>query len=719
MLRLKLFLLFTISIINFSYAQTSDPSFILETKSLTPYFSGYLGNGHFSLVSTPLAITDARSYMAKVYDHGPDDVPRIAVLPAWNGLDIYDGEKWLSQITVDQETITSYSQRIDMYQGLLLTKYQWKDGNKVTDVEVESLVSRSNPNLAAIKLIVHPHYTGSLRINYWLHDWPAPNRMPLEKLDKYKPGPNERIPRIWYPGNMIVKDHHVSVNENGGRGFLVSSAEGRETTVAQVMEARWPSGLKEIKTSSSTDEATAQVQIEFQAEDKPYTFYKFIGIESSADEKNPLKAATEAIDSMKSKSYDLALAEHTRAWQQLWKTDIEVQGDPELQKTIHSMIFYLLCSIAKDSEFGIPPMALASDGYYGHLFWDSDTWMFPVLLVMHPELAKSMVMFRYRTLPAAQRKAKELGFQGAMYPWEADEIGNETTPFFADQNAKYEIHVTGDVALGQWQYYLATGDQKWLKEFGYQVIQQTADFWVSRVTFNKEKNRYEIHDVVSVDEGLIGIGNDTYTNSIAKNNLEIAIAASRVLGVKENPEWKKIADALFIPYNEKEAYHPSFENAPESKIGSVVPLLTFPLQVPMSEQAKRNNLNHAIKLLEKEGSGAMMTITLFSVVAAELGDRELVNKLFPISYKGYLRPPFNALAETPSTDSINFLTGAGGFLQQIIFGFTGLRLTEDGLVKKYPPMLPTSVWGLRLKNFTIRNKPFNFEEPICAYPVEK
>lgn len=711
MLRLKLFLFVFISLVNFSYAETSDQSFILETKSLSPYFSGYIGNGHFSLVSTPLGISDAPSYMAKVYDHGPDDVPRIAIIPAWNGIDIYDGEKWLSKITPDQETISSYSQRIDMYQGISQTKYQWKDGNKVTDVEIESFISRSNPKLAAIKLMIHPHYSGPMQISFDLHAWPSPNRLPLETMEKFQPGPNERIPRVWYPGNMIVKDHVSNVTESGGQASVVSIAEGKNTTVAQVMEPRWPSGLNAITTNTKTDDTNTEIKIGFNAEDKPYTFYKFVGIESSADAKDPLKAATETVDSMKAKSYELALTEHTREWQQLWKTDIEVEGNPELQKMIHSMIFYLLCSIKQDSEFGIPPMALSSDGYYGHLFWDSDTWMFPALLVMHPELAKSMVMFRYRTLDAAKQKAKELGFQGAMYPWEADEIGNETTPHFAVQNAKYEIHVTGDVALGQWQYYLATGDQKWLKEFGYPVIQQTADFWVSRVTLNKEKNRYEIHNVVSVDEGLIGIGNDTYTNSIAKKNLEIAISASKVLGVKEKPEWKKVADQIFIPYNEEEAYHPSFENAPESKIGSVVPLLTFPLQVPMSEQAKRNNLNHAIMLLEKEGSGAMMTITLFSVVAAELGDRELVNKLFPLSFKGYLRPPFNALAETPSSDSINFLTGAGGFLQQIIFGFTGLRLTEDGLVQKYQPVLPNSIQKLRLKNFTVRNKPFDFETP--------
>src|SRR5207237_2100339 len=102
-----------------------------------------------------------------------------------------------------------------------------------------------------------------------------------------------------------------------------------------------------------------------------------------------------------------------------------------------------------------------SAGYYGHVFWDADTWMFPPLLVLHPEIARSMVGFRYRSLAAARRNAAHNGYRGAMYPWESDELGDEATPRFAWQNALYENHVTGDVALAQWQYYLATGDSAW------------------------------------------------------------------------------------------------------------------------------------------------------------------------------------------------------------------------------------------------------------------
>ncbi|HEY7161239.1 MAG TPA: hypothetical protein VH815_08265, partial [Acidobacteriota bacterium] len=273
MLRLKLLLFAFISISSSCYAAaTSGPSFILETQSLSPYFSGYIGNGHFSLVSTPLAITDAPSYMAKIYDHGPDDVPRIAIIPAWNGIDINNGEKWLSKITPDQETITSYSQLIDMYQGIMQTKYHWKDGDKVTDIEVEAFVSRSNPNLAAIKLMIHPHYSGPLQLSFSLRDWPSPNRLPLETMEKFQPGPNERIPRVWYPGNMIVKDHFSNVTDQGGRASVISTAEGKTTTVAQVMEPRWSSDLNGLTINTKTDEVNTEIKIGFHAEDKPYTF---------------------------------------------------------------------------------------------------------------------------------------------------------------------------------------------------------------------------------------------------------------------------------------------------------------------------------------------------------------------------------------------------------------------------------------------------------------
>ncbi len=429
-----------------------------------------------------------------------------------------------------------------------------------------------------------------------------------------------------------------------------------------------------------------------------------MGVASSRDAPDPLARARAVVRGAAARGYRTLAAEHTAAWHRLWQTDLVVQGDPELQRVIHTMLFYLLASVREGTDESIPPMGLSSAGYYGHVFWDADTWMFPPLLVLHPAVARSMVGFRYRALGAARRNAARNGYRGAMYPWESDELGDETTPHFAWQNALYENHVTGDVALAQWQYYLATGDSAWLARSGYPVLAATADFWASRATFDSSTGRYGIRHVVSVDEGLIGIGNDTYTNAIARQNLEFAMLASRRLGRAPDPRWSRVAAGLYIPFDSAGHYHPTYEGAPPERRGSVVPLLAYPLGIPMSEQAKRNDLNAAIGLLLKEGSGAMMTTSLYPAIAAELGDRALVDTLLPLSYRDHLRPPFDALAETPTNQAVHFLTGAGAFLQQVVFGWSGLRLGEDGLRPAFRPVLPTRIRRLTLRHVSVRGR---------------
>jgi len=322
-------------------------------------------------------------------------------------------------------------------------------------------------------------------------------------------------------------------------------------------------------------------------------------------------------------------------------------------------------------------------------------------------MAKSMVMFRYHTLKAAKLNARLNGYKGAMYPWESDELGNETTPKFAGQNAKYEVHITGNVAIAQWQYFLASGDTAWLAQYGYPVMKETAEFWASRVTVNQEKDRYEIKNVVSVDEGRIGVDNEAYTNAVAKKTLEIALKVSQLLQQEPNPQWQEIAEKMFIPFDESGQYHLTYEGAPPELTGGVVALLIYPLGLEMSEAAKRNNFENALIRAEEEGLGAMMGSTFFSIIAAEIGEKDQLNKIFPAWYEGYLRPPFNALAETPGNNSINFLTGAGAYLQQFIYGFTGLRLSEKGVEEKFPPLLPRAIKKMILKNFTIRGKRYD------------
>jgi trehalose/maltose hydrolase-like predicted phosphorylase len=291
-----------------------------------------------------------------------------------------------------------------------------------------------------------------------------------------------------------------------------------------------------------------------------------------------------------------------------------------------------------------------------------------------------------------------------MYPWEADERGVETTPHFAVQNARSEIHVNGDVALAQWQYYQATGDSSWLAREGFPVIRETADFWVSRSTCDASDERCHIRNVVSVAEGLIGVTDDAYTNAVARKNLEIAAAASRRLGTAADIRWSLLASKLHLPYDSVSQFFRTYQGAPDSTLGWVTPLLAYPLAVPMSPQAKRAQLKQAFDQLLKRGPGAMMGSTILSVGAAELNDRAMLDSLLPYSYRAHLKGPFLMLSETPTNNAVNFVTGAGGFLQQVIFGWTGLRLGDDGLDPAYPALLPSSVKRLTLRNITVRGR---------------
>jgi len=334
--------------------------------------------------------------------------------------------------------------------------------------------------------------------------------------------------------------------------------------------------------------------------------------------------------------------------------------------------------------------------------------MFPSLLITHPDIAHSLVAFRARTLPAARANAKANKFRGAQYPWEADEQGRETTPFFAVQNARSEIHVNGDVALAQWQYYQATGDSAWLAREGLPVIRATADFWVSRATYDSSGGRYHIRNVVSVSEGLIGVSDDAYTNAVAQRNLRIASQASLRVGAPVDPHWNEVAGKLHLPYDSASQYFRTYEGAPDSTLGDVTPLLSYPLGLEMSEGAKRSQLEQAVRKLLKEGPGAMMGSTLLSVDAAELSDRAMVDSLLPHSYRSWLQGPFLMLSETPDKkDAVNFVTGAGGFLQQVLYGYTGLRWGEKGLEPAFNPVLPTHIKRLKLRNVYSRGRRYD------------
>ncbi len=696
-------------------AQQADSSFLLVTQDPGRAPSPFIGNGRFSVVIPPLGFGPSPSFRAGLYEHGPGDVPRIAALPVWNAVAVSDGGGWLeaplppdSSVHGDHwleplppvGSLREYRQIVDMHSGTVRTSYEWVNQDRRTSVAVESFVSRAAPGIAATRLQLTPRQQGRMRVRFAIAARPRPRRLPLNQIKRLEPGWGHG--EIWYPGYMVVRSRLATRLRDGARLSMMSTPEGRTASLTQGVLIIWPHDLPGASARSTTSHNRVQVEVTFDGSpDSTYVFTQFASVALSQDVPLARWVARE-LSAAQARGYDSLAVDNAQAWRRRWESDIRIQGYPELQRVVRSMLFYLLCSADSGTALGIPPMGLSSAGYYGHIFWDSDTWMFPSLLLTHPDIAGSLVAFRGRTLAAAQANARANGYRGAMYPWEADELGHETTPHFAVQNARSEIHVNGDVALAQWQYYLATGDSSWLARDGYPVIRETANFWVSRAVYDSAADQYHIKNVVSVAEGLIGVTDDAYTNAVARKNLEIAVAASRRLGRPADPQWPRLAAKLHLPYDSASQFFRTYEGAPDSTLGAVTPLLSYPLGVPMSTGAKRAQLEQAVRQLLAEGPGAMMGSTLLSVDAAELGDQALMDSLLPHSYQGHMKGPFMMLSETPTNDAVNFVTGAGGFLQQVIFGYTGLRLGDHGLEPAFAPLLPSRITRLEIRNVHVR-----------------
>ena len=692
-------------------ARQSEPthvnsSFILTADNVSAkYTATYVGNGNIGIPSSQLGTLPTRSYMAWIYEHHPGDVARNASLPGWDAVNFFNGKNWLNNARISGSVLRSYRQTLDMYNGILETRYNWNDRGRMTEIESGIFVSRPNPNLAVMRFEATPRYSGMVKVDFPIHEWPEPKRMELAKIADIKVKMINGLPDVWYPGHMKVEQHSAVSRQQSAEESLVAVPDGDTSRVAIAADISWSENVGSPVIETGTPDGRTSVTVAFDAKaGERYVFYKYVGIVSSRESGDPLSQARQVASAAASEGYEKALMDNEDAWHKLWETDIILKGNPQLQKVIHSSIFYLLGSSRAGSDFGIPPMGLSSDGYYGHIFWDSDTWMFPPLLLMHPDIARSLVMFRHHALPAAEANARLNGYKGAMYPWESDENGNEACPKFAYQNALYENHVTGDVAFAQWQYFLATEDTAWLRRYGYPVIRETADFWVSRSTYDPADGKYNINHVVSVDEGLVGVNNDAYTNLVAIRNLQIADKAASLLREQPDPQWRNVAEKIYIPYDSTKHCYLTYENAPPQSLGAVVPLLYYPLELKVANDVKANDLKNALSFARKTGGGVMMGITLYQNVAAEIQNRQLFDDFFRMSFKPYIRGSFNVFSETPQNMSTNFLTGAGGFMQQVLFGYTGLRITEKGLVQEYKPMLPPGVSQVTIRNIHFRGK---------------
>lgn len=711
----------------------ADASFLLTARAddASTYFPAQLANGYVSTTSTLRGTQGTPTYLVGFMDYAAGDMSRPAAVPGWSEIDYSTGpgptgQQWLDRVPFGPGHFRDYAQVLNLHEATLTTDYVYHDEARDTAVAVMTFVDQSEPHLALTELTVTPDFDGVIQLSFALNLWaPYQPRLALatitgEQMDEQvmaQGQSTEAIPpatpdraATWYHG-----DTHVLAAAGDTRA-LTLWLDGRAENGLRMAEAAavsLPAGVvpESVTLYRSAYRLALNVSVRVRRGES-YRFGKFVALSREGwggDAQADLALALAA----RSAGFDAELERHRAAWNGLWQADIRIDGDPRAQLAAHSELYALYANSTAETAWPLGACGLTT-GYVGHAFWDNDSFIFPALLVMHPERAKSLVSFRERTLAAAEARAQERHLDGAMYPWESDpENGTEQTPHPAYVLGEREIHVTADVALAQWQYYLATGDRDWLRDHGWPVIREVAKFWASRVNYVPAQHRYEMFHVTSVWESFNDVPNDTFTSAAAARALDIAVRTAAVLHERPDPRWADIARRLYLPMTGPDHHHLTFDPSVQTADGpggGSTTLLSMPsLDLPMSLAQRRSDYHTAVPPEVAPGhAGNSMGYLPNSIAAATAADPAGAAAWFDGNFTdGTLKGPFNVRTETATNNTGYFLTGSGAYVQNLVYGFTGLRLGERGLDAAYAPLMPAGWKSLTLQGISVRGRRYD------------
>ena len=460
-----------------------------------------------------------------------------------------------------------------------------------------------------------------------------------------------------------------------------------------------------LEVDQGTDQSVGQ-QLAFPVvAGRSYMFTKYVGVVTSQASQTPVVAAQVQARAAASIGFNALMRANDAAWVTLWSGRIDVLGDPTLASEVNASEFYLWASTRDGVDWSISPTGLSSNSYNGHIFWDAETWMYPALLAQHPDLAAGINVYRFQRLAAAEGHAEATGYEGARYPWESALDGTEQIPPPASlfSEGLYEQHVTSDIALAQWQYYLATGNKRWLADRGWPVISQAASFWASRVTPGAG-GTYDIDGVTGPDEENPDVNNEIYTNVSAKETLRNAVEAAQVLGLKIPPSWAQVASGIVAPIDSTLGFQPEFASYDGQLVKQAdVTLLEYPWDYTIPSKVEQGDLNYYVP--RTDPAGPSMSDSVASIDSAALGTPGCSNVVFTErSVEPFIRDYFDQFSETEGGGAFTFMTGIGGFLQEFLYGYSGLRWSPNAL--QLAPSLTGQLAGIVLHDLTWHGRRF-------------
>ncbi|MEZ7494459.1 glycoside hydrolase family 65 protein [Leeuwenhoekiella aequorea] len=641
----------------------------ITTTENKEYTGIAIANGRIGMLTSPDPFQIQHVVLNNVYDVDPElKVSQIVHGMNFGNLDVFiDGE----QIT--SENISNWKQNMNMKEAAFTTSFSFK--NKA-EISYTIYALRNVPYTGYIDINIEAKKKIDVKVTGKI-ETPKEFKKPTHKYEVLK-DMETTMPILQSVAETPFGKHTVSTSATFIWHAINSSRENERPELIEKVASDYTNTLTFNKTVTP---------------DQPLAFAWTAAECTTQDFNDPKSESERMVIYNLLNTKDVLLAQHQKLWDSMWEGDIVIEGDLKSQQDVRLALYHLYAFGRGDSDLSIAPMGLSlQTPYNGHIFWDTELWMFPPLLVFNQDIARSLVNYRSDRLTPAMERAKNYGYDGAMFPWESDDTGEEATPPFA-LTGPFEHHITADIAIAFWNYYRVTQNEKWLADKGYPLLKEVADFWVSRSERNADGS-YSINNVVGANEYAANIDDNAFTNGAAITALRYAGLAAAKLNLEPNPAWENVANNIVIHKFEDGT---TKENKTYS--GAIIKqadvnLLSFPLNIVNDKEDILKDLKYYEPKLSKKGPA--MGKSIFAVLYARAGDVDKAYSLYKESYEPNQQKPFGALSEVATSNFSYFATGAGGMLQTVLFGFGGLDFTEEGIVQKNP-VLPKQWKSLTIK----------------------
>lgn len=697
--------------------ESFDPSTHEISESIFSIGNGFMGQrANFEEQYSGKSLQG--SYMAGVYypdktrvgwwkNGYPEYFAKVLNSTNWIGINVFVNGNALDLAKCE---VKDFVRELNMKEGYLSRRFVavMEDGKEIK-VEAVRFVSMKRQEIGAIRYAVTPvNFSGSIRFVPYL-DGDVQN-----KDSNYDE-------KFWL---------EVEKSAAADLSYLTLKTKKLDFHVTSVMTYDVCKNGEKLSFTPSLSEREKFVSSEAAFDvnqGETLTLYKYVANVTSRNHGlgQLVEAGTNFLREAYAAGFDVLLKEQADAWAEKWKgSDIIIEGDVSAQQGIRFNIFQLNQTYTgEDDRLNIGPKGFTGEKYGGSTYWDTEAYCLPFYLsTADSNIARNLLIYRYKHLEKAKENAKKLGFsKGALYPMvtmNGEECHNEWEITFE------EIHRNGAIAYAIYNYVNYTGDKSYLSQYGLEVLAEISRFWEERVNWSDSKGKYVMLGVTGPNEYENNVNNNWYTNRIAVWTMEYTLEVLDYLKANENAryqelldklkltdeetaKWKHIIENMYYPYDaERDVFLqqdgfldkelvPVKELAPENlplnqnwswdrilrscyiKQADVLQGLFF-LSDRYDLETKKRNFDFYEPLTVHESS---LSPCVHSILACELGYQEK-------AYEMYLRTARLDLDNyNNDTEDGCHTTSMAGTWMAVIHGFAGLHVANDELVLK--PFIPS------------------------------